>query len=89
MLSEEKVSHLTHLMLDGVWKADMVDFPNEEQAMREAKKILLTFISRLTDVSELATKKIQSQKNPPPKNSPQWEVLYNKYYEEELRKHGG
>ena len=89
MLSEEKIFHITHLILDGIWKDDMVEYPNEDETMREAKKVLLKYISQLTNVGEIAKERIRSQKNAPPESSPQWEVLYKKYYEEELRKHGG
>ncbi len=89
MFSEEKVNHIVHLLLDGLWKADMVEYPDEEQTTREAKKILWNTVSQMTNLGETVRKRIQSQKNPPPENSPQWDVLYQKYYEEELRKHGG
>ncbi|NDD04547.1 MAG: DUF507 domain-containing protein, partial [Proteobacteria bacterium] len=34
MISEEKMIHIVHLMLDGIWKQDLVDYPNEEEALR-------------------------------------------------------
>ena len=89
MISEEKMIHICHLMIDGIWKADMVDYPDEDEALKEAKKICLQFVSHLNHVGDAVRKRILSQKNPPMEGSPQWEVLYHKYYEEESRKVGG
>lgn len=89
MISEEKMSHVVHLMLDGVWKADMVDFPDEDMAMREAKKICNLYLTQFNAVGETVRQKILSQKNPPREGTPQWDVLYRKYFEEEMAKKGG
>lgn len=89
MISEEKMIHIVHLMLDGVWKQDMVEYPNEEEALREAKKICLGYIQQVNAVSEDARKKILAMKNPPREGTPQWDVLYQKYLEEEIHKKGG
>jgi len=89
MISEEKMGHILHLMLDGIWKADMIDYPQEEEAFREAKKVCLAYINQLNSVTDAARKRILSQKNPPMENTPQWEVLYQKYFEEESNKRGG
>lgn len=89
MISEEKMGHIVHLMLDGIWKNDMVDFPKEDEAVREAKKVCLHYINEMNSAGDTARKRILSQKNPPMESSQQWEVLYQKYFEEEVRKKGG
>ena len=89
MISEEKMIHIVHLMLDGIWKADMVDYPDEDMAMREGKKICNQYISQINAVGDAVRKKILSQKTPPREGTPQWDTLYHKYFEEELSKKGG
>lgn len=89
MISEEKMIHIVHLILDGLQKADMVEYPNKDETVRETKRICLGYLSHMSEGTELARRRILSQKSPPPENSPQWETLYRKYYEEELRKKGG
>jgi hypothetical protein len=89
MISEEKMTHIVHLMIDGIWKADFVDYTDEDVAMREAKKVCLLYVNQMNQVTELARKRILSQKNPPPENSRQWDTLFQKYYEEEVQKKGG
>jgi len=89
MISEEKMGHIVHLMLDGIKKAGLVAYPNDEMAMREGKKICNLYISSMNAAVEEAYELIRKQKNPPLEGSPQWEVLYNKYLEEAVKKRGG
>ena len=89
MISDEKMTHIVHLMLNEIWKADLVDFPDEETARREAKRVCIQFLSHMNSVADTARKRILSQKNPPVENSSQWETLYHKYYEEEWHRKGG
>ncbi len=89
MISEEKIVHILHLMVDGLEKAGLATYSNKDEAIHEAKKVCFSFVSQLGSVADLARQRILSQKNPPPENSPQWETLYRKYYEEEMQKKGG
>lgn len=89
MISEEKMIHIIHLMLDGVKKAGLVEFPRQEEAVREGKKACLLYIKHVNDAGDVARARILSQKNPPMEGSPQWENLYQKYLEEEVQKRGG
>lgn len=89
MLSDEKISHVVHLMLDGIEKAGLVAFAAKDEAIREARKAVNQFVTQLGGAAEAARNRILSQKNAPPEHSRQWETLYQKYYEEELRKRGG
>jgi len=89
MISEEKMVHIVHLMLDGIKKAGLVELPKEEEAIREARRTCLLFLNHLNSVADLARQRILSQKNPPQEHTSQWDNLYQKYLEEEWRKKGG
>jgi len=89
MVSEEKMIHMVHLIIDGLYKDDMVDYPDDDAAMREAKKAALLYLTQWNAVEEAARQRIRTQKNAPMENSPQWENLYAKYCDEELKKRGG
>lgn len=89
MISDEKMVHIVHLMLDGIEKEGIVSFLNKEEATRETKKVCLKFISKLNRLTEVVEAKILSQKNPPPRYSQQWENLFSKYLDEEIVKLGG
>jgi hypothetical protein len=89
MISEEKMIHVVHLILDGLEKGGLVSYTNKDETVREAKKICLLHLKQMSNVADIARARILSQKNPPLEKTSQWENLYAKYYEEEMRKKGG
>lgn len=89
MISEEKMSHILHLMLDAVEKTGMAAFPDKERAIREARKASFQYVSHVNAVAEIARQRVLAMKKPPPEFSSQWEVLYRQFYDEEMRKKGG
>jgi hypothetical protein len=85
-LSESRISHLAHLLIDGIKRADLVDFPNEGRALAETKRVLYEFFERDDHLDELVRQKIQSLSRHIPIGSREWDVLYRKYLEEEMRR---
>lgn len=85
-LSDNRISHLAHLIIDGLWREDLVDFPKEALALGETKSVLKEFFSREDRLSEVVRQKIQSLSRPIPPGSREWDVLYRKYLEEEVKK---
>ncbi len=85
-VSENRISHLAHLIIDGLRKNDLVDFPNEGRALAEAKRTLHAFFQREDQVDDAVRKKIQSLSRSVPPGSREWDILYRKYFEEEIRK---
>lgn len=85
-LSESRISHLAHLIIDGLWKEDAADFPNEARALAETKRVLAEFFNREDRLDAVVRQKIHSLSRPVPPGSREWDVLYRKYLEEELKK---
>ncbi|HEY2987052.1 MAG TPA: DUF507 family protein [Candidatus Binatia bacterium] len=85
-LSESRISHLAHLIIDTVWKGDLADFPNEARALSETKAVLSEFFGGEDRLDEVVRQKIQSLSRFVPPGSREWDVLYRKYRDEELRK---
>ncbi len=85
-LSEDRISHLAHLIIDGLWKEDLVDFPSEARALRETKGVLNDFFNREDLLDDVVRKKIHSLSRPIPPGSREWDILYRKYREEEIKK---
>ena len=85
-LSENRISHLAHLIIDGLWKEDLADFPNEARALAETKGVLTEFFNLDDRLDEIVRQKIQSLSRRRPPGSREWDVLYRKYLEEELKK---
>ena len=85
-LSDSRISHLAHLIIDGLWKEDLADFPNEARALAETKSVLNEFFNREDELDEVVRGKIRSLSRPVPPGSHEWDVLFRKYLEEEIRK---
>lgn len=88
ILSEDRQSHWAHLLTDSIWNDDMVDYTDEDLALKIAKKIIQEFVKEDLDIDAKARAKVASLKRGVIEGSPEWEVLYKKYYEEERKKHG-
>jgi hypothetical protein len=88
-LSREKINFLSRQILNALYDNDLVEFlddPNEIRliilkAIEEEMKFYET-------LDKKAVQKIQSQKKSIEEGSREWEILYRKYYNEELSKLG-
>ncbi|HSF56763.1 MAG TPA: DUF507 family protein [Candidatus Binatia bacterium] len=85
-LSESRISHLAHLIVDGLGKGNLVGFTHEGRALAETKRVIHEFFQREDDIDELVRRKIMSLSRQIPAGSREWDVLYRKYFEEEKRK---
>ena len=85
-LSEERVSHLAHLVWDALYDEDLVDYPNDEDALKTIKRAMIDYLKTDDQIDDLARQKIQSQKRGIQEGSREWDILYRKYYEEEANK---
>lgn len=88
ILSEDRQSHLAHMITDKVYDDDLVDFSDDEIALRIAKKAVVEFVKEDEDIDRAAREKVMSLKRGVVENSPEWDVMYKKYYEEERNKRG-
>ncbi len=87
-LSEDRVGHLARLVVDGIWDDDLVDYVDDDAALRAAKRGLNEFVKSLVDVDKAVQVKISSLKRGVVEGSPEWDVLYSKYFEEEIQRRG-
>lgn len=87
-LSEERQIYLAHLIFDCLYDEDLADFSDEDLAVRSAKQAVTKYVKEDLTLSELAKSKIKTLKKPIPEGSPEWDILFKKYYEEERAKRG-
>lgn len=85
-LSESRISHLAHLVLDGLQKSGRVTFSNQGRALTETKQVLEHFFQREDRFDDIVRRKIESLSRRVPPGSREWDILYRKYLEEEMRK---
>ena len=88
IISEERQVHLAHVITDGLWNDDLVDFTDDDEALRAAKRAVVEFVKEDQEIDQKAREKVASLKRNVLEGSPEWEVLYKKYYDEERNRRG-
>lgn len=88
MLTDEKVTNLTHVLLKGLLEKGVIRLKAEEAAVRRAMKRAIREEMKIAEDIDLAVrKKLQSMSRRPTEGSPEWDLLYKKFFrEEEVRK---
>lgn len=88
-LSDEKISHLTHVVLKGLLERDAIALRVEEGFVRrEMRRVIVKGLEIADSVDMMVRKKLQSYSKRIPEGSPEWEVLYQKFFREEMAKRG-
>lgn len=83
-LSDNRVAALARSVLRVI--AAEGEVLSERAALAEAKRILAEHFQREDKIDELVRRKIASLSRAVPQGSPEWEILYRRYFEEEMRK---
>ena len=87
-LSREKILRLSHLILDNLNSDDDVEYFADPQEIRQQIVRLISEEMKADEaIDALVRRKIETQKRPILEGSEEWEVLYRKYYEEEVSRH--
>jgi hypothetical protein len=87
-LSREKILRLSHLILEHLNQNEDVEFFEEPQQVRQEIVRLISDEMKADEaIDALVRRKIESQKRTIVEGSDEWEVLYRKYYEEEVARH--
>lgn len=88
MLSEDKVSHLSHVILKAVKTSAAVTVKSDEERMlKEIKRVLATELAQEEEIDRKVKAKLASYSRGIVEGSAEWDVLYRKTFEEEMRKH--
>ncbi len=86
-LSEERIAHLSHLILKGLVQDGLVEpLTAEERLFRDIKRTITAALMEEDEIDTYARRKIQSLSRPVPEGGAEWQVLYRKYKEEEMRR---
>ena len=88
-LSREKINFLSKQILNFLFENDQIEFLDEPNEIR------LSIVRSIEDeiklynlIDKKAIEKIQSQKKSIEEGSREWEILYRKYYNDEISKLG-
>ncbi len=84
-LSDDRISHLSHEILAMLTKeSDVQALLPEERLLREIKRTITAELAFEDEADEAARRTIRSLSRTVPEGSREWDVLYRKYFEEEL-----
>lgn len=87
MLSEDKVSHITHLLLEGIKKDKLARLLVDEiKILKEMKRIINSEIKLDAEIDVIVRKKLDSYSKKIIEGSSEWNVLYQRFFKEELNK---
>jgi hypothetical protein len=88
-LTREKTIRLSHVITDLLVASNDVEFVEDRDTIRQKTvQILQDLLKEEEAVDQEVRKKITSQKKEILEGSEEWEVLYRKYYAEEMRRMG-
>jgi hypothetical protein len=87
-LSREKILRLSHLILDHLNRDEEIEYYADPQEIRqEIVKLISDEMKTDEAIDALVRRKIETQKRTIQEGSDEWDVLYRKYYEEEVGRH--
>jgi hypothetical protein len=88
-ISRDKVNKVAHVVTDALADLDAVEFVEDRNTLRlEVRKILEQLLNEEEKIDKSARTKIESQKRTILEGSQEWDILYRKYYSEEVKKLG-
>jgi uncharacterized protein len=88
-ITRDKLNKLAHVVADTLAETDECDFLEDRNTIRqEARKALETLLLEEMKIDSAAKLKIASQRKIILEGSQEWDILYRKYYNEEVKKLG-
>lgn len=89
MLSDDKITHLSHILLKGLKEKKLIEVSEEESKIRaEIKRSIISELKIGEEIDSAVRRKLQSFSKKIVEGSPEWEILYKKFYKEEEIKRG-
>ena len=88
-ITRDKLNKLAHVVADTLAETDECDFLDDRNTIRqEARKALENLLMAEMKIDAAAKQKIASQRKIIQEGSQEWDILYRKYYNEEVKKLG-
>jgi len=88
-VNRDKVNKVAHVVTDALAAMSEVDFVEDRNTIRlEVRKILEELLNQEEKIDHAARQKIENQKRTILEGSQEWDILYRKYYSEEVKKLG-
>jgi len=87
ILSEEKISHLSHLIVSGLKTVQGLRLLQDEEAvLREVQHVIISELKLDEEIDQRARDRLASYSRKIPEGSQEWDILYKKVFHEELKR---
>jgi hypothetical protein len=87
VISEDKASHLSHLVLGALKKSSQCRLTEDDgKVLREIKRVVAGELALEADIDKKVRAKLASYSRQIVEGSPEWDVMYRKTSEEEQKK---
>ncbi len=88
-VSRDKVNKVAHVVSDALAEMNEVDFVEDRNSIRlEVRRLMEELLNQEAKIDAAARQKIETQKRTILEGSQEWDILYRKYYNEEVKKLG-
>jgi hypothetical protein len=88
-ISRDKMNVLARAVTEGLAVMEGVEFVEDKNTVRlEVRRLLEELLVQEKKIDQQARRKIESQKRTILEGSQEWDILYRKYYNEEVKKLG-
>jgi uncharacterized protein len=88
-LSRDKLNKLAHTAADALAEMNQVEFLEDRNSIRmKVRELLEELLKQEEKIDVAARQKIESQRRTIVEGTQEWDILYRKYYNEEVKKLG-
>ena len=88
-ISRDKINVLARAVTDALAEMENVEFVEDRNSIRqEARRVLEELLKQEARIDQAARNKIESQRRTIMEGTQEWDILYRKYYNEEVKKLG-
>jgi hypothetical protein len=88
-ISRDKINKVAHVVSDALAEMNEVEFVEDRNTIRlEVRRLMEDLLNQEARIDQAARQKIESQKRTILEGSQEWDILYRKYYNEEVKKLG-
>ncbi len=86
---EDRFNDLAHRIMDKLWQEDLINYSVSDNKVKNViYNAIDTYYKNFDKIEEAVIEKIENRKRKIPRGSQEYEILFEKLYEEELKKRG-
>ena len=88
-ISRDKINHISSLLIKDFSKRDELDYKVDLNDLRLEITKTMTEVLQLDDKADTEARRVMSTyKNSPREGSPEWDIMYQKHFDEYMNKQG-